>query len=204
MLAPSGRGLILYQSYGNLYAMTEREDGVTSIKRRHRDSSSDGVRDLVTALGRARLKVDLESSTWRRRQVYFEIAYDVWEELEETYDKMDEDPLLDVKDAFNIVSMKESHRGLHLGSSCIKTTHYGFIEGDFKAYVSHMKRPHDDASRPITIEKVPLHQAFVLATGSMFCPANVAISYLYLTQKTIKVRSLALMFGVKVQFIDTG
>ncbi|GJV81273.1 hypothetical protein Tco_1517143 [Tanacetum coccineum] len=37
------------------------------------------------------------------------------------------------------------------------------------------------------IEKVSLHQAFVLATGSMFCPANVALSYLYLAHKTIKI-----------------
>ncbi|GKE74668.1 hypothetical protein Tco_1536709 [Tanacetum coccineum] len=95
MLAPSGGGLILYQAYGNLYAMTgrkahlledkqipsvgvfdevlstwmsfgentQREDGVAGIKRRRCDLSSDGVRDLVTASGRGRLKEDLESST---------------------------------------------------------------------------------------------------------------------------------------------
>ncbi|GJW68525.1 hypothetical protein Tco_0122949 [Tanacetum coccineum] len=38
-------------------------DGVAGIKRRHRDPSSDGVRDLVTASGRGRLNEDLESST---------------------------------------------------------------------------------------------------------------------------------------------
>ncbi|GKD20504.1 hypothetical protein Tco_1222207 [Tanacetum coccineum] len=43
-------------------------DGVAGIKRRRRDLSSDGVRNLVTASGRGRLKEDLESSTWRRRQ----------------------------------------------------------------------------------------------------------------------------------------
>ncbi|GJZ45967.1 zinc finger, CCHC-type containing protein, partial [Tanacetum coccineum] len=42
-------------------------DDVAGIKRRRRDPSSDGVRNLVTASGRGRLKVDLESSTWRRR-----------------------------------------------------------------------------------------------------------------------------------------
>ncbi|GKE31844.1 hypothetical protein Tco_1451166 [Tanacetum coccineum] len=121
MLAPNGGGLIIYQAYDNLYAMTgrkahlledkqilsvgvfdevfstwmafggntrdlgsfgeetnkirdlhqiheevlftEREDGVVCIKRRRRDLSSDGVRDLVMALGRGRLKDDLESST---------------------------------------------------------------------------------------------------------------------------------------------
>nr|GEW20100.1 hypothetical protein [Tanacetum cinerariifolium] len=42
---------------------TERGDGVAGITRRHRDLSSDGVRDLVMALGRGRLKEDLESST---------------------------------------------------------------------------------------------------------------------------------------------
>nr|GEU32578.1 integrase, catalytic region, zinc finger, CCHC-type, peptidase aspartic, catalytic [Tanacetum cinerariifolium] len=45
-------------------------DGVTSIKRRCRDLSSDGVRNLATASGRGRLKEDIESSTWRRRQDY--------------------------------------------------------------------------------------------------------------------------------------
>ncbi|GKA30394.1 hypothetical protein Tco_0716699 [Tanacetum coccineum] len=39
---------------------TERGDGVAGIKRRRRDLSSDGVRDLVTASGRGRLKEDLE------------------------------------------------------------------------------------------------------------------------------------------------
>ncbi|GKB50393.1 hypothetical protein Tco_0901146 [Tanacetum coccineum] len=42
---------------------TEREDGVAGIKRRPRDPSSDGVRDLVTASGCGQLKEDLESST---------------------------------------------------------------------------------------------------------------------------------------------
>ncbi|GJT96985.1 hypothetical protein Tco_1092503 [Tanacetum coccineum] len=41
-------------------------DGVTGIKRRRRDLSSDDVRNLATASGRGRLKEDLESSTWRR------------------------------------------------------------------------------------------------------------------------------------------
>ncbi|GKC02635.1 hypothetical protein Tco_0994245 [Tanacetum coccineum] len=66
--APSGRGLILYQAYGNLYTMTVRRDGVAGIKRRHRDLYGDGVRNLATASGRGRLKEDLESSTWRWRQ----------------------------------------------------------------------------------------------------------------------------------------
>nr|GEU93885.1 hypothetical protein [Tanacetum cinerariifolium] len=47
---------------------TERGDDVTGIKRRRRDLSGDGIRNLTTALGRGRLKEDLESSTWRRRQ----------------------------------------------------------------------------------------------------------------------------------------
>nr|GEX84431.1 hypothetical protein [Tanacetum cinerariifolium] len=68
MLVPSGEGLILYQAYGNLYAMTVAGDGVTSIKRRRRDQSSDNVRIMATTSGRGRLKEDLESSTWRRRQ----------------------------------------------------------------------------------------------------------------------------------------
>ncbi|GJX97815.1 hypothetical protein Tco_0353613 [Tanacetum coccineum] len=43
-------------------------DGVASIKRRRRDQSSDGIMIMATASGRGRLKEDLESSTWRRRQ----------------------------------------------------------------------------------------------------------------------------------------
>ncbi|GJU67032.1 hypothetical protein Tco_1253291 [Tanacetum coccineum] len=96
MLAPSGGGLILYQAYGNLYAMTGRKahlledkqipsvgvfdevfstwmdfggntlagDGVAGIKRRCRYLSSDKVRNFATALGRGRLKEDLESSSF--------------------------------------------------------------------------------------------------------------------------------------------
>ncbi|GKD76647.1 hypothetical protein Tco_1339268 [Tanacetum coccineum] len=41
----------------------ERGDSVAGIKRRRRDSSSNGVRDFVTALGHGRLNEDLESST---------------------------------------------------------------------------------------------------------------------------------------------
>ncbi|GJU00239.1 hypothetical protein Tco_1110577 [Tanacetum coccineum] len=43
--------------------LTERGDGIASIKRHCRDPSSDDVRDLVTASGRGRLNEDLESST---------------------------------------------------------------------------------------------------------------------------------------------
>ncbi|GKF78439.1 hypothetical protein Tco_0234007, partial [Tanacetum coccineum] len=41
----------------------ERGDGVAGIKRRRRDLSSDGVRDLAMLSGRGRLNKDLESST---------------------------------------------------------------------------------------------------------------------------------------------
>ncbi|GKD82450.1 hypothetical protein Tco_1349289, partial [Tanacetum coccineum] len=68
MLAPSGGGLILYQAYGNLYAMTVAGDGVAGIKRCRRDQSSNGIRIMATASGRGRLKEDLESSTWRRSE----------------------------------------------------------------------------------------------------------------------------------------
>nr|GEX38425.1 homeodomain-like protein [Tanacetum cinerariifolium] len=47
---------------------TVRGDGVVGIKRRRRDLYGDGVRNLVTASGRSRLKEDLESFTWRRCQ----------------------------------------------------------------------------------------------------------------------------------------
>ncbi|GKD60524.1 hypothetical protein Tco_1298033 [Tanacetum coccineum] len=43
---------------------TDCGDGVASIKRLHRDLSSDGVEDLTTVSGRNRLKSDLEDSTW--------------------------------------------------------------------------------------------------------------------------------------------
>nr|GEU54362.1 retrovirus-related Pol polyprotein from transposon TNT 1-94 [Tanacetum cinerariifolium] len=45
-------------------------DGITGIKRCRRDLSSDGVRNLAMTSRRGRLKEDLESSTWRRRQDY--------------------------------------------------------------------------------------------------------------------------------------
>ncbi|GJS39940.1 retrovirus-related pol polyprotein from transposon TNT 1-94 [Tanacetum coccineum] len=44
--------------------LTKRGDGVARIKRRLRDLSSDDVMDLMTTLGRNRLKSDLEDSTW--------------------------------------------------------------------------------------------------------------------------------------------
>ncbi|GJR68875.1 hypothetical protein Tco_0014940, partial [Tanacetum coccineum] len=47
---------------------TVRGDGITGIKQGHRDLSGDDVRNLATASGRGRLKEDIESSTWRRRQ----------------------------------------------------------------------------------------------------------------------------------------
>nr|GEW46017.1 hypothetical protein [Tanacetum cinerariifolium] len=48
----------------------EPGDGVTTIKRWRHDIQGDGVRDLETASGCGRLKVDLEPSTWRQRQEY--------------------------------------------------------------------------------------------------------------------------------------
>ncbi|GJW81909.1 hypothetical protein Tco_0145884, partial [Tanacetum coccineum] len=42
-------------------------DGAAGIKRRRRDLSSGRVRNLAMALGRGRLKEDLESSTWEQR-----------------------------------------------------------------------------------------------------------------------------------------
>ncbi|GJR36981.1 putative reverse transcriptase domain-containing protein [Tanacetum coccineum] len=46
-------------------------DGVATIKRQRHDIHGYGVRDSATTSGRDRLKVDLEPSTWRRRQVHF-------------------------------------------------------------------------------------------------------------------------------------
>ncbi|GKG54832.1 hypothetical protein Tco_0562819, partial [Tanacetum coccineum] len=42
---------------------TVRGDAVAGIKRRRHDLYSDGVRNFAMALGRGRLKEDLESST---------------------------------------------------------------------------------------------------------------------------------------------
>ncbi|GJW69883.1 hypothetical protein Tco_0126800 [Tanacetum coccineum] len=44
--------------------LTERGDGVVSIKLRRHDSSGDGVWTLATESQRSRLKVNLEPSTW--------------------------------------------------------------------------------------------------------------------------------------------
>nr|GEX19585.1 hypothetical protein [Tanacetum cinerariifolium] len=52
----------LHQIHEEVF-LTERGDGVAGIKRRRRDLSSNSVRNLATALGRGRLKEDLESST---------------------------------------------------------------------------------------------------------------------------------------------
>nr|GEW01917.1 retrovirus-related Pol polyprotein from transposon TNT 1-94 [Tanacetum cinerariifolium] len=52
----------------NGYSMFEPGDGITSIKRRRQDFHGDGVRDSATVPGRGRLKEDLESFNWRRRQ----------------------------------------------------------------------------------------------------------------------------------------
>ncbi|GKB69175.1 retrotransposon protein, putative, ty1-copia subclass [Tanacetum coccineum] len=43
-------------------------DGVADIKRCRRNLSGDDIRKMTMASGRGRLKEDLESSTWRRRQ----------------------------------------------------------------------------------------------------------------------------------------
>ncbi|GKF56539.1 hypothetical protein Tco_0166879, partial [Tanacetum coccineum] len=45
-----------------------RGDGIAGIKRRRRDLSGDGIRNLATASKRDRLKEDLESCMWRRGQ----------------------------------------------------------------------------------------------------------------------------------------
>nr|GEX30317.1 hypothetical protein [Tanacetum cinerariifolium] len=89
MLAPSDGGLLIYQAYGNLYAMTGRKFDLLEdkqipsvgdlmrchfihyfggIKRRCRDLSSDGVMNFAKTSGRGRLKEDLESFTGRRRE----------------------------------------------------------------------------------------------------------------------------------------
>ncbi|GKC44279.1 hypothetical protein Tco_1062001, partial [Tanacetum coccineum] len=47
---------------------SECGDGVAGIKQCRRDLSGDGVWILATVSQRSRLKVDLEPSTWRRRQ----------------------------------------------------------------------------------------------------------------------------------------
>ncbi|GJY92207.1 hypothetical protein Tco_0507989 [Tanacetum coccineum] len=61
---------LIWRRNGQDYGSTpKRGDGVASIKRRRRDLQSYDVKDFVTASERSRLKEDLESSTWRRRDV---------------------------------------------------------------------------------------------------------------------------------------
>ncbi|GJV04915.1 retrovirus-related pol polyprotein from transposon TNT 1-94 [Tanacetum coccineum] len=75
-LTPAELRVILFSIYnddGNSSSVNIKQhcvagDGVASIKRRRRDQSSDGVRIMATVSGRGRLKEDLESSTWQRRQ----------------------------------------------------------------------------------------------------------------------------------------
>ncbi|GJV85199.1 ribonuclease H-like domain-containing protein [Tanacetum coccineum] len=62
-------------------------------------------------------------------QVYSQIASEVWDELQETYDKMDGDPFPDVKEAFNVVSREESHKGLHPGTRTILNLTMGHPNG---------------------------------------------------------------------------
>ncbi|GKA36072.1 hypothetical protein Tco_0722563 [Tanacetum coccineum] len=56
--------LRLYTKYLEEPRITERKDGVTSIKRRCRDLQSDDVKDFMVASEHSSLKEDLESSTW--------------------------------------------------------------------------------------------------------------------------------------------
>ncbi|GJX95393.1 hypothetical protein Tco_0351191 [Tanacetum coccineum] len=55
---------ILQQQISQCMAPSHHDDR----KRHHRDLSSDDVKNSTTASGHGRLKEDLESSTWRRRQ----------------------------------------------------------------------------------------------------------------------------------------
>ncbi|GJY41395.1 MAK10-like protein [Tanacetum coccineum] len=71
---------------------TERGDGVAGIKRCRRDLSGDGVRNLAMASGRGRLKEDLESSTWRRLQNFYDHVNPV---IRRTIDQSDNGKLHD-------------------------------------------------------------------------------------------------------------
>nr|GEX18514.1 ribonuclease H-like domain-containing protein [Tanacetum cinerariifolium] len=68
--------------------------------------------------------------------VYSQIDSEVWDELEETYDKMDGDPLPDVKEAFNVVYREESHRGLHPGTGKVLNNNTKAPKGAFSSYGS--------------------------------------------------------------------
>ncbi|GKB95018.1 hypothetical protein Tco_0981155 [Tanacetum coccineum] len=61
-------GVMLHMMRISFRVLRMAGDDIAGIKRRRRDLSSDGVRNMATALGRGRLKEDLESSTWKRRQ----------------------------------------------------------------------------------------------------------------------------------------
>ncbi|GJT23787.1 ribonuclease H-like domain-containing protein [Tanacetum coccineum] len=78
-------------------------------------------------------------------QVYSKIDSEVWDELEETYDKIDgsnflaRDPLPDVKDAFAIVSREESHKGLAPDKLSSKT-HAAFLNPNLSKQYGFMKK----------------------------------------------------------------
>ncbi|GKB78216.1 hypothetical protein Tco_0945111 [Tanacetum coccineum] len=63
---------------------TKCGDGVADFKRRRRDFQSDGVMDLTTALGRSRIKVALEDTTWRQsdRNLRELSGEEAWEAIE--------------------------------------------------------------------------------------------------------------------------
>ncbi|GJY93841.1 hypothetical protein Tco_0509623, partial [Tanacetum coccineum] len=63
----SSAGITSFHDGVSPYRLKLAGDGIAGIKRRRRDQSSHGVRNMVTTSGRGRLKEDLESSTWRRR-----------------------------------------------------------------------------------------------------------------------------------------
>ncbi|GJU63931.1 hypothetical protein Tco_1245766 [Tanacetum coccineum] len=72
LLSKPGRKAYLLEDKQNpsVGVFDEPGDGVASIKRRRHDFHSDGVRVPMIVSERGRLKEDLESSTWRRRQDY--------------------------------------------------------------------------------------------------------------------------------------
>ncbi|GKC54154.1 hypothetical protein Tco_1076899 [Tanacetum coccineum] len=85
--------------------LTERGDGVAGIKRRRRDPSSDGVRDLVTASGRSRkpafvcIAVDTSRETRVRRKDtigpyanYYSNAHEEKEQEDEERCELFDDP----------------------------------------------------------------------------------------------------------------
>nr|GEV63327.1 hypothetical protein [Tanacetum cinerariifolium] len=133
-------------------------------------------------------------------KVYFEIAAKMWDELKETYEKIDgsmifsvihkihglkqglndvyqpirsnllaREPLPDVKEAFNIVSREESHRGLHPNSGSSRANQHLTIS------IKNMFNVIDISSFNLTIGHPNGTLAKITIIGNLRLSANIVL-----------------------------